>query len=149
MLEKGWKTLLLNHAHDSICGCSIDEVHVDMEVRFKKCRQIGRAVIDKSIQQLFPDSSEKTQTVFVFNPLARDISHPVRANIEFLRQRVKIGLDPNIKIEPIKPLVSGFNIIDTNGNNVSFQIIKHKQETGSLKYNDYSYPLKHIVEIYT
>lgn len=149
MLEQGWKTLLLNHAHDSICGCSIDEVHVDMEVRFKKCRQIGRAVIDKSIQQLFPDSPEKTQTVFVFNPLARDISHPVMANIEFFRQRVKIGLDPNIKIEPKQPLVSGFNIIDTNGKNVSFQIIKHNPETGSLKYSDYSYPLKHIVDKYT
>lgn len=26
-LEQAWKYLLLNHPHDSICGCSIDEVH--------------------------------------------------------------------------------------------------------------------------
>ena len=26
-----WKTLLQNYPHDSICGCSIDEVHRGME----------------------------------------------------------------------------------------------------------------------
>ena len=26
MLNVAWQTLLLNHAHDSICGCSIDQV---------------------------------------------------------------------------------------------------------------------------
>lgn len=28
-----WRTLLLNHPHDSICGCSIDSVHREMQVR--------------------------------------------------------------------------------------------------------------------
>lgn len=32
-LETAWKTLLLNHPHDSICGVSIDDVHRDMENR--------------------------------------------------------------------------------------------------------------------
>ncbi len=31
-----WKLLVQNHAHDSICGCSIDDVHDEMEVRYKK-----------------------------------------------------------------------------------------------------------------
>ena len=34
LLEKLWKLLLVNQAHDSICGCSIDTVHRDMENRF-------------------------------------------------------------------------------------------------------------------
>ena len=29
-LDYAWKLLLQNHPHDSICGCSIDEVHRDM-----------------------------------------------------------------------------------------------------------------------
>ena len=33
-LELAWKYLLQNHPHDSICGCSIDQVHKDMEYRF-------------------------------------------------------------------------------------------------------------------
>jgi mannosylglycerate hydrolase len=33
-LSLAWKYLLKNHPHDSICGCSIDRVHEDMETRF-------------------------------------------------------------------------------------------------------------------
>ena len=39
-----WKTLLQNAPHDSICGCSIDEVHREMEVRFAKVNQVGNFV---------------------------------------------------------------------------------------------------------
>ena len=35
-LRKTWKLLLQQHAHDSICGCSIDEVHQEMIVRFRR-----------------------------------------------------------------------------------------------------------------
>jgi membrane-associated phospholipid phosphatase len=39
-----WRTLLQCHPHDSICGCSIDEVHdVDMRERFEFVRQRGEA----------------------------------------------------------------------------------------------------------
>jgi alpha-mannosidase len=33
-LEVAWRDLLRNHPHDSICGCSCDEVHRDMVVRY-------------------------------------------------------------------------------------------------------------------
>jgi 2-O-(6-phospho-alpha-D-mannosyl)-D-glycerate hydrolase len=37
-----WRTLLQNHLHDSICGCSIDAVHdVDMAPRFARVRAGG------------------------------------------------------------------------------------------------------------
>ena len=35
-LRDTWKLLLQQHAHDSICGCSIDEVHQEMLVRFRR-----------------------------------------------------------------------------------------------------------------
>lgn len=35
-LDNAWKWLLQNQAHDSICGCSTDEVHREMNVRFDK-----------------------------------------------------------------------------------------------------------------
>ncbi|WRP06280.1 alpha-mannosidase [Rossellomorea aquimaris] len=31
-----WKMLMENHPHDSICGCSVDSVHREMETRFEK-----------------------------------------------------------------------------------------------------------------
>lgn len=44
-LRSLWRTLLENHPHDSICGCSIDEVHdLDMAPRFARVRQEGEAL---------------------------------------------------------------------------------------------------------
>ena len=34
-LDYAWKTLMQNHPHDSICGCSVDEVHREMLPRFE------------------------------------------------------------------------------------------------------------------
>lgn len=35
-LRLAWRDLLRNHPHDSICGCSCDEVHRDMLARFEQ-----------------------------------------------------------------------------------------------------------------
>jgi alpha-mannosidase len=35
-LRLAWRDLLRNHPHDSICGCSCDEVHRDMLVRYQQ-----------------------------------------------------------------------------------------------------------------
>lgn len=40
-LRDAWFHLLRNHPHDSICGCSVDEVHRDMEARFDAAEQIA------------------------------------------------------------------------------------------------------------
>ncbi len=40
-LQLAWRDLLRNHPHDSICGCSCDEVHRDMLVRYE---QLGRTL---------------------------------------------------------------------------------------------------------
>ncbi|WP_341357104.1 glycoside hydrolase family 38 C-terminal domain-containing protein [Rossellomorea sp. y25] len=38
-LEESWKLLMQNQPHDSICGCSIDEVHREMETRTMMLKQ--------------------------------------------------------------------------------------------------------------
>ena len=43
-LTYAWKVLLQNAPHDSICGCSVDEVHREMETRFAKVNQVGNFV---------------------------------------------------------------------------------------------------------
>lgn len=40
-----WKTLMKNHPHDDICGCSVDEVHRDMVNRFEHVKQVGEVLI--------------------------------------------------------------------------------------------------------
>lgn len=43
-LSFAWKMLLKNHPHDSICGCSVDEVHEEMMVRSKGIDQLLFAI---------------------------------------------------------------------------------------------------------
>lgn len=47
-LRYGWKTLMQNHPHDSICGCSVDEVNREMAARFAKSRQVADALYIES-----------------------------------------------------------------------------------------------------
>lgn len=47
-LDLGWKYLLLCHPHDSIVGCSIDQVHRDVMYRFDQARCIAQNSIWES-----------------------------------------------------------------------------------------------------
>ena len=51
-LRLAWRELLRNHPHDSICGCSVDEVHEDMGQRFRTALQIARRVADLALHAL-------------------------------------------------------------------------------------------------
>ncbi|EHI70411.1 glycosyl hydrolase family 38, N-terminal domain protein [Streptococcus ictaluri 707-05] len=65
-LRYAWKTLMQNHPHDSICGCSVDSVHQEMMPRFEKAYQVGVYLADKAAQQIadavdtsyFPEDSQ-------------------------------------------------------------------------------------------
>lgn len=41
-----WKMLLKNHPHDSICACSIDRVHADMETRFAEVGDMAETLVN-------------------------------------------------------------------------------------------------------
>lgn len=52
LLTYAWKTLLQNHPHDSICGCSVDEVHREMVTRFDKSRHTAEGIVADSMQAI-------------------------------------------------------------------------------------------------
>jgi alpha-mannosidase len=51
-LWQAWRYLIQNHPHDSICGCSIDQVHEEMETRFAWSAQIAEAVTAEGLATL-------------------------------------------------------------------------------------------------
>lgn len=51
-LHLAWKYLLQNHPHDSICGCSVDQVHREMAPRFDWVEQIGGEVAKRSEESI-------------------------------------------------------------------------------------------------
>ncbi|MFA9380928.1 MAG: alpha-mannosidase [Acetanaerobacterium sp.] len=46
ILVTAWKYLLTNLPHDSICGCSVDDVHRDMLYRYNQVKEIGGELYD-------------------------------------------------------------------------------------------------------
>jgi alpha-mannosidase len=47
-----WKSLMKNHPHDSICGCSVDEVHREMVTRFESVAQMGEVFVEENAAKL-------------------------------------------------------------------------------------------------
>ncbi len=43
--KTAWKHLLQNHPHDSICGCSCDTVHQDMQYRFSQAEMLAKGLL--------------------------------------------------------------------------------------------------------
>ena len=81
LIWRAWRQLLENHPHDSICGCSIDQVHREMTVRFDRAEQIAEEIIAQSLatiadqvdtrqQNGFSSELGASQPVIVFNPTA-------------------------------------------------------------------------------
>lgn len=73
-LDIAWKYLVGCHAHDSICGCSIDQVHRDMMYRFDQALVMGRQIREQSLAVLTADSADLAEkedefTITLVNPL--------------------------------------------------------------------------------
>ena len=47
LIEYAYKMLLRNQAHDSICGCSTEDVHNENLIRYKKIKQVANTIIDE------------------------------------------------------------------------------------------------------
>ena len=47
-----WKTLLKNHPHDDICGCSVDAVHRDMMNRFEHVEQVSEVLVKNALDMM-------------------------------------------------------------------------------------------------
>ncbi|HSV72337.1 MAG TPA: glycoside hydrolase family 38 C-terminal domain-containing protein [Chthonomonadales bacterium] len=88
-LRQAWKLLMLNQPHDSICGCSIDQVHREMEPRFEQCAQIGEVLAADAMAHVAAriDTSAgaaegAVASLVVFNPLGWARRDPLDAVVD-------------------------------------------------------------------
>ncbi len=85
-LRLAWKHLLENHPHDSICGCSIDQVHQDMIYRFDQSLGISSRVAASAMKAIAlaaapKDVPEQAMTLTVFNATAQALDEPMDLDI--------------------------------------------------------------------
>ncbi len=116
-VKRAWKMLLECHPHDSICGCSIDQVHEEMHSRFDQVMQIGGEVTRHALSSLGMNvstssvaGSEKLfSSVLVYNPVTQAATGTVVANV-------------------LLPLGSeSVEVIDHEGNVIPHEIIEPAQ----------------------
>ncbi len=51
-LRRAWRALLANQAHDSICGCSLDEVHRQGAARYSAALELALETTRRSLERL-------------------------------------------------------------------------------------------------
>jgi len=80
-----WKLILQNHPHDSICGCSIDEVHREMETRSQKALSAIRQYAADTLNCLYPfdylDGSIENKYLYLVHNEPMSGEYPVRTTI--------------------------------------------------------------------
>ncbi|MSU69592.1 MAG: glycoside hydrolase family 38 [Opitutaceae bacterium] len=148
-LRTAWRHLLENHPHDSICGCSIDQVHQDMIYRFdqslgissRMARGAMRAITAAAAPALPPDAL----LLGVFNATAQSIDEPVDLDVPLptnwpTRFNEFFGYEEKF----------GFKLRGPDGEEVPYQLVGQTRDRVSFwrlrgKYPQRDY--RHVVSI--
>ncbi len=69
MLTYAWKLLMKNHPHDSICGCSLDQVHKEMMPRFEQVQQVCAELTTRATASIAGKIKTDAESLVVFNSL--------------------------------------------------------------------------------
>ena len=131
-LRLAWKNLLQNHAHDSICGCSIDQVHRDMMFRYDQCRVLGRQLRNKAFGYLTANCRELGQadyefTIVIANPLPRKRKEVVEFNVDLPLDFPTVFTEGFVGSQNIK----SFTLHNADGTEIPYQrlsVIPRTQE---------------------
>ena len=110
-LDRAYRLLVQNHAHDSIGGCGRDEINDEVLFRFRQADTLSRTVIEDAAGRIAgridtSSYSSEDMLLIVMNSLPRKRSGTVEAEID-------IAKDRNIK---------GFTVIDPGSGETEVQI---------------------------
>jgi len=112
-----WKLLIKNHPHDSICGCSVDEVHEDMMNRYKRFKEAGEDLLTRGMDLISTyinrgNMQDSEYIITVFNTNKDKRNGVVEMDMDF----------------PEEENVESFCITDENGNEVPYVIVSKEKK---------------------
>ena len=116
-----WRQLMKNHPHDSICGCSRDEVHAHMEDNYEKIMETAKVLYERAINLAavhldIKGFSGENYVIAVPNTTESEFSGFVFVELMF----------------PKSEKVDGFAITDASGNEVKFRLISKRPGTKNV-----------------
>ncbi len=132
-LTLSWQYLLTNHAHDSICGCSIDQVHRDMIYRFDQSYLISHRASAEALEAIAsrverPELGPNDFALVVFNPAQMAIDGPVDLTLRFPH-------DTTFTFHEFFWFEAkmGFRLFDAAGNELAYDYISHRRHRRSFR----------------
>jgi alpha-mannosidase len=152
-LDYNWKHLLQNHAHDSICGCSIDQVHRMMLGRFEEVRSLSRTLDEEFFIEDWERTTGKTfysalntgailtgeteddgcYSVRIFNPLPFAQARQVELQLPFMAHD-KIPY-PKRQAEPFGyEYLNSFRLYDQDDREIPYQIKRVRKNQTKIIY---------------
>ncbi|GAB2026956.1 alpha-mannosidase [Lactovum odontotermitis] len=132
-LNYAWRLLLQNDPHDSICGCSVDEVHSEMMTRYHKSQEVAKFVRDEALERI----SENIDTTAFASDTYPFTVYNLAGCTRTMTAKVKIKIDQikfseNYPQEAFDTLTQrqtpDFSVIDQDGNEVEAAIDQVKVE---------------------
>ena len=120
-LRVAWHHLLQNHAHDSICGCSLDQVHQDMLYRFDQAAMIADETADEALRALAADigvaeGTPGSHMAVVFNPNAIPFEGTALVDLELPAGSLQ---KPEVTEDPYRYFL---NVYDADGRPLPIQL---------------------------
>jgi glycosyl hydrolase family 38/alpha mannosidase-like protein len=91
MLELAWSRVLENSAHDSICGCSTDEVSAQVLVRYAEAEQIAHGLATDAVESLA--RGVERGSVAVVNPSPQARAGLVELEVQIPGEWAEVGLE--------------------------------------------------------
>lgn len=125
--EYAWKTLMQNHPHDSICGCSVDEVHRGMVTRFENAKHVTETLIDGHLDVItshinttsFQEKDEHALPFTVYNTSGYERTGVVSAQLDIKREYFSEGVNrKELKAFELGPYV----VVDEAGKEYACQV---------------------------
>lgn len=96
IINYAYKLLLQNQAHDGICGCSIDSVHKENEIRYEKILQIANAIIKEIVHEIGEKSLVINLSNMNFSGIVQFESPVKYSDKEFELISVRKGFEDNL-----------------------------------------------------
>lgn len=140
-LRYAWKLLMQNHPHDSICGCSIDQVHREMMPRFDQVEQVGDEMTGRALEVIAGRVKTEGDSLLVYNTLNWERTDKVTAQIDFLvgePTRLAPAVDESRLFESVR-------ILDERGSEVPMAIVS-STITGKQLLDPHELPLAAMVK---
>jgi alpha-mannosidase len=149
-LRVAWKHLLENHPHDSMCGCSIDQVHQDMIYRFDQSLGISSRLTAQALRAITKAAAPKPDVagslvIGVFNPTAEAIDEPVDIEIPLptnwpTKFQEFFGFEEKFS----------FKLRGPGGEEIPYQLVHQRRDAAGFHASRYKFPTvepRHVISV--